>query len=60
MNTTLLVISSASLVCSAGTLFIMVKVARELKTAKDELETVKTKISHNAKAVKTAFSAMVV
>lgn len=58
MNTAILIVSSASLVCSVGTLLIMIKTAHELKVAKDEVEVVKTKVSHNAKVVKTALAQM--
>lgn len=58
MNTAILIISSASLICSVSTLLIMAKTARELKLAKDEVETVKAKVSHNANVVKTALGAL--
>lgn len=58
MNTALVTIASLSLACSAGSLLILVKMAKELKTAKDEVDTLKVKVAHNAKVVKTALGAM--
>lgn len=58
MNTALLIVSSASLLCSAGSLLILMKAVHELKLAKDEVEAVKTKLNHNAKVVKTALGAL--
>lgn len=58
MNTAILIVSSASLVCSAGTLFIMAKMAQELKLAKDEVDELKIKLNRNAKVMKTALGKM--
>lgn len=58
MNIAILIISSASLICSAGCLCIMAKTAKELQAAKAEVDTevasLKTKVSRNAQVVKTA------
>lgn len=60
MQYAILGIASLSLVCSAGTLVIMAKTAKELKTAKITVETkvqdVEAKVNHNAKVVKAALS----
>lgn len=60
MNTAILIVSSASLVCSAGTLFIMAKMAHELKLAKDEVDELKIKLNRNAKVMKTALGKMAI
>lgn len=58
MQIAILTVSSAALVCSAGSLLVLLKMAKEMQTAKNkvetEIETIKTKVSHNAKVVKTA------
>jgi hypothetical protein len=62
MNIAILTISSLSLVCSAGTLLIMAKTAKEMQNAKTQvdrdIENIKSKVTHNAKVVKTALSAL--
>lgn len=58
MNIATLIVSSAALVCSAGTLLIMAKTARELQHGKEQVEAevaaLKSKVSRNAQVVKTA------
>ena len=60
MKIALLVISTASLICSAGTLLIAAKVAHEAQNAKAmidaEIETLRQKVARNAKVVKAALS----
>lgn len=58
MNIAILIVSSASLVCSAGCLAILVIGAKEATAIKTEIETVKTKVAHNAKVVKTALGSL--
>lgn len=63
MHIALLIVSSASLICSAGCLCIMAKTAHELKAAKDqvdaEVSNVKAKVDHNARVVKIALDNLV-
>lgn len=58
MNLAILIISSASLVCSAGTLVIMASVALEAKETKKqleiELELVRAKVNKNTRVVQAA------
>lgn len=60
MNIAILIVSSAALACSAGTLLIMAKTTKELKNAKTQVDAdisaVKTKVSRNAAVVKAALS----
>lgn len=60
MNVAILIISSASLICSAGCLCILVKGAKEAQALKThvetEVETVKTKVTRNAQVIKDALS----
>lgn len=58
MNIALLIVSSASLVCSGCCLAILLKGAKEAQGIKAEVETVKAKVTHNAKVVKTALGAL--
>lgn len=54
MQATILTISSLSLLASVGTLAIMLKMAKELKSAKDEVNAVKGKAEYNMAVVKNA------
>ena len=60
MNVAILLVSSASLICSAGCLCIMAKTAHELKKAKTQVDTkvaeVERKVTRNAAVVKTALN----
>lgn len=60
MQIAILIVSSASLVCSAGCLCIMLKGAKELKSAKTQIDTeiagVKQKVERNKTVLKTALS----
>lgn len=62
MTTAILAISSLSLACSAGTLYIMHRTAKKLDEAgaelKREVEVVKTKMNRNAVVMKTAISSL--
>lgn len=58
MNIALLIISSASLVCSAGCLCILIKGAKEAQAMKSDVEDFKTKTNKNIGIVKTALSEM--
>ena len=62
MKFAILAISSLSLICSAGTLVIMAKTAKELQAGRvkveTEIETVKTKVARNAAVMKTALAQM--
>lgn len=58
MQLAILIVASASLICSASTLVIMANVALEAKEAKTNLETelelVRTKVNKNTRIVQTA------
>lgn len=62
MNTAILIVSSASLVCSAAALLIMARTAHELKVGKEQVDTelakLRAKVGHNARVVKTALAQM--
>lgn len=55
MNVAILTISSLSLLCSAGTLLIMVKTAKELKDAKTKVE---TDVAHVKAKTNTALASL--
>ena len=58
MTTAILVISSASLVCSAGCLVILIKAAKEAQTVKAEVDTVKVKVANSARLIKHAIDGL--
>ena len=58
MNIAILVVSSASLVCSAGCLAIMLKGAKKAEEVATEVEKVKAKVGRNATILKSALSQM--
>lgn len=62
MNVAILTVSSLSLVASGGCLLIMLKMAKELKSAKDQIETAKgqleTKMAHNSRVVRAALNSL--
>lgn len=60
MNIAILIVSSASLLCSAGCLCILIKGAKEAQALKAHVDTtiagVEAKVEHNKKVVKTAIA----
>lgn len=62
MNIAILTVASLGLVFSAGAFLVSAKTAHELKKAKTrieaDVESVKSKVSHNAAVVKTALGSM--
>lgn len=62
MQIAILTVSSLSLIASAGSFMILAKMAKEMHTAKTqieaELEGVKAKVTHNAKVVKAALGSL--
>lgn len=54
MNIAILIVSSASLVCSGCCLAIMFKGAKEAQALKVKVNGVESKVTHNAQVVKAA------
>jgi len=54
MNIAILIVSSASLVCSAGCLCILLKGAKEMQGVKSEVATVRTKTNTALRRMRSA------
>lgn len=64
MQTATFAMAGVSMVASLGTLLLLAKIAKEGLSAKAraeaEIESVKVKVEHNAKVIKTALSGLVI